>query len=272
MISSATQWIGTQELLQALSAGELEVEGRLAGASNGTLRCIVSVSAACRVRCVYKPVAGERPLWDFPEGTLSMREVASYEMSEALALGVVPPTVWRTFGPAGPGMCQVWIDEVSDAPLVSVLAAGADLSDWLHVFDGTDQSGGLVSLVHSRDVALQKVALLDAVINNADRKGGHLLVDASNRVWAIDHGVSFSDEDKLRTVLWGWAGNEMPEELNEPVAAMRAMIDTGLPEAITRWLTADEVVALERRMEQLLSTRTFPMPAPGWPAIPWPVF
>ena len=272
MISSATQWIGTDALLHALTIGELEVEGRLAGASNGTLRCIVSVAPASRVRCVYKPVVGERPLWDFPEGTLSMREVASYEMSEALALGVVPPTVWRTTGPAGPGMCQVWIDELADVQLVSVLAAGADLSDWHHIFDGTDESGDLVSLVHSRDLALQKVALLDAVINNADRKGGHLIVDTSNRVWAIDHGVSFSGEDKLRTVLWGWAGKKIPNELSEPVAAMSTMIHTGLPETVTRWLTADEVVALESRIEQLLATRTFPMPSPGWPSIPWPVF
>ena len=272
MISPATKWIGTDALIQALSTGDLEVEGRLAGASNGTLRCLVQVSPDSSVRCVYKPVAGERPLWDFPEGTLSMREVASYEMSQSLGLGIVPPTVWRKAGPVGPGMCQVWIDEISDVRLVAVLAGGEDLADWHHVFDGTDEAGAVVSLVHARDATLQKVALLDSVINNADRKGGHLLVDADKRVWAIDHGVSFSAEDKLRTVLWGWAGRPIPDELGDPVTRLRTMLDTGLPESVTKWLTMDEALALGSRIEQLLATCTFPMPSPGWPAIPWPVF
>jgi len=272
MISSATKWIGSDALVQALSNGELAVEGLLAGASNGTLRCFVEVAPDCRVRCVYKPVAGERPLWDFPEGTLSMREVASYEMSQSLGLGVVPPTVWRTAGPAGPGMCQVWIDEIADVQLVAVITGGEDLSDWHHVFDGTDESGAVVSLVHAKDSALQKIALLDSVINNADRKGGHLLVDEDQRVWAIDHGVSFSAEDKLRTVLWGWAGESIPDGLREPVTRLQAMLDNGLPESVTRWLAKDEVVALENRIDQLLVAGIFPLPSPGWPAIPWPVF
>ena len=194
MISSASDWINSEALIQALTSGELEVEGRLIGASNGALRCLVPITPDSSVRCVYKPVAGERPLWDFPQDTLSKREVASYEMSEALGLHVVPPTVWRTKGPVGPGMCQVWIDQVTEMQLVTVLPGGEDLTNWHHVFDGSDEYGGVVSLVHARDATLQKVALLDAVINNADRKGGHLLVDEKQRVWAIDHGVSFSTE------------------------------------------------------------------------------
>ena len=272
MISSASDWINSEALIQALTSGELEVEGRLIGASNGTLRCVVPITPVSSVRCVYKPVAGERPLWDFPEGTLSKREVASYEMSEALGLHVVPPTVWRTEGPVGPGMCQVWIDEVSEIQLVAVLPGGEDLTNWHHVFDGSDESGGFVSLVHARDATLQMVALLDAVINNADRKGGHLLVDEQQRVWAIDHGVSFSTEEKLRTVLWGWAGKAIPEDLAAPVAALREMLSTGIPESVTGWLSTDEVEALEIRVKRLLADGTFPVPSSNWPAIPWPVF
>lgn len=129
-----------------------------------------------------------------------------------------------------------------------------------------------MSLVHAKDSALQKIALLDSVINNADRKGGHLLVDEDQRVWAIDHGVSFSAEDKLRTVLWGWAGESIPDGLREPVTRLQAMLDNGLPESVTRWLAKDEVVALENRIDQLLVAGIFPLPSPGWPAIPWPVF
>lgn len=272
MISSASDWIHSEELIQALTSGELEVEGRLAGASNGTLRCIVPINSVNSVRCVYKPVAGERPLWDFPEDTLSKREVASYAMSEALGLHVVPPTVWRTEGPVGPGMCQVWIDEVAEIQLVAVLPSGEDLTNWHHVFDGSDNNGRAISLVHARDVTLQMVALLDAVINNADRKGGHLLVDEQQRVWAIDHGVSFSTEEKLRTVLWGWAGEAIPEDLAAPVAALREMLSTGIPESVTGWLSTDEVESLEIRIKRLLADGTFPVPSPNWPAIPWPVF
>ncbi|CAB4712485.1 MAG: SCO1664 family protein [Actinobacteria bacterium] len=272
MISPASDWINSEELIQALTSGELEVEGRLAGASNGTLRCIVPITALSSVRCVYKPVAGERPLWDFPDETLSKREVASYEMSEALGLHVVPPTVWRDEGPAGPGMCQVWIDEISEIQLVAVMPSGEDLTNWHHVFDGSDDYGGAVSLVHARDVTLQMVALLDVVINNADRKGGHLLVDEQHRVWAIDHGVSFSTEEKLRTVLWGWAGMPIPDALSAPVAALSEMLSTGIPESVTGWLSTDEVEALEIRIKRLLADGTFPVPSPNWPAIPWPVF
>lgn len=271
MISSASDWIHSEVLIQALTSGELEVEGRLAGASNGTLRCVVPITPVNSVRCVYKPVAGERPLWDFPEDTLSKREVASYEMSEALGLHVVPPTVWRTEGPVGPGMCQVWIDE-TDIQLVAVLPSEEDLTNWHHVFDGSDESGGFVSLVHARDATLQKVALLDAVINNADRKGGHLLVDEQQRVWAIDHGVSFSTEEKLRTVLWGWAGMPIPEDLAAPVSVLREMLSSGFPESVTGWLSTDEVEALEIRIKRLLADGTFPVPSSNWPAIPWPVF
>ena len=272
MISSASDWINSKALIQALTSGELEVEGRLIGASNGALRCLVPITPDSSVRCVYKPVAGERPLWDFPQDTLSKREVASYEMSEALGLHVVPPTVWRTKGPVGPGMCQVWIDQVTEMQLVTVLPGGEDLTNWHHVFDGSDEYGGVVSLVHARDATLQKVALLDAVINNADRKGGHLLVDEKQRVWAIDHGVSFSTEEKLRTVLWGWAGMSIPDDLAAPVAALREMLSAGIPESVTGWLSTDEVESLEMRIKGLLADGTFPVPSADWPAIPWPVF
>lgn len=269
MIQSTREWIGGGELLAALAGGELEIEGRLARASNATLRCVVPVAPGVEVRCVYKPVRGERPLWDFPDGTLCHREVAAHDLAVTLGWPIVPPTAWRDDGPAGPGMCQAWIDEVDEPGLVAIAPIDVVPAGWIEVFQGEDGSGNPVSLLHRDTLALQQVALLDAVINNADRKGGHLLQDADGRVWGIDHGVTFSDEDKLRTVLWGWAEQPLPDDLLAPLAGVERR--EGF-DRVCSWLAPPEVEALLDRVERILRERTFPAPSHGWPSIPWPVF
>src|SRR5579875_2457014 len=174
-----------EQIVALLSEGELTVEGRLVDASNATFYCRASRGGEAAA-CVYKPVAGERPLWDFPDGTLAEREVAAYEVSAATGWSIVPPTIYRE-GPAGPGMVQLWID--------------------------VDEGVSLSRLMRRRDIEqLRRIAVFDAVINNADRKGGHLLPVPDGHVWGVDHGVTFSVEDKLRTVLWQWAGQRLTDE------------------------------------------------------------
>ena len=269
MIEPAGAWLGTDALVRALGSGELTVEGRLAGASNATVRCTVEVDAGIEVRCVYKPVSGERPLWDFPDGTLSGREVAAHEMSIALGWPIIPPTVWRDDGPAGPGMCQAWIDIGPGRSVVDVADPAEVAQGWLRVFEGVDGSGQPAVLVHEDSLPLQRVALLDAVINNADRKGGHLLCDADGNLWGIDHGVCFSDEDKLRTVLWGWAGQPIPDDLLE---ALDVVQEHPAFERALSWLLDEEIDALLARIRRLRAGGRFPTPAGEWPAIPWPLF
>ena len=237
----------TVELAQALEllrAGELAVEGRLVDASNATLYCTVELDGMSAA-CVYKPVRGERPLWDFPDGTLAGREVSAYLVSVATGWDVVPPTVLRD-GPFGPGMCQLWVD--------------------------TDDTVDLQELAQSDHPELQRMAVLDAVINNADRKGGHLLPTADGRVYGVDHGVCFSAEDKLRTLLWQWRGYPLGDEAVEVLSRMRAEFEGSLAEGLHEHLTRREVRATVRRVDHLLTERLFPMPSPDWPAIPWPPF
>jgi uncharacterized repeat protein (TIGR03843 family) len=231
----------SEDLLRLLRTGTLSVEGRLVDASNATLYCTVGGTTAC----VYKPVRGERPLWDFPDGTLAGREVATYLVSEATGWGLVPPTVLRE-GPFGPGMCQVWID----------------------VVDGVD----LRELAGSDHVDLQRMALLDAVVNNADRKGGHLLPTAEGRVLGVDHGVCFSTDDKLRTLLWQWAGEPLSAEGLEALHQLRAALTGSLCEELSEHLTRREVRATAERVERLLLGGCYPFPSEDWPAIPWPPF
>jgi uncharacterized repeat protein (TIGR03843 family) len=230
--------------LELLTAGELAVEGRLIVASNATLYCTVQLlgrSAAC----VYKPVAGERPLWDFPPGTLAAREVAAYAVSRAAGWDVVPPTVMRD-GPFGPGMCQLWIE--------------------------TDEGADLVALARSRGHAqLRDMAVFDAVVNNADRKIGHLLPVSDGRLYGCDHGVCFGEEYKLRTVLWQWRGQRLPERAVGALARLRAALAGGrLVGELAGLLEAGEIRATRDRVDLLLKHRVHPYPPENWPAVPWP--
>jgi uncharacterized repeat protein (TIGR03843 family) len=235
---------GEDEALALLEKGTLEVEGRLVEASNATLYCKVR-SGGTVAACVYKPVAGERPLWDFPGGTLAGREVAAYAVSRAAGWNIVPPTVMRD-GPFGPGMCQLWIEPDSGVDLIALSRR-------------TDHAG------------LREMAVFDAVVNNADRKIGHLLPVPDGHLYGCDHGVCFAEDYKLRTVLWQWRGKTLPRRSVEVLRRLQAGLAGGwLAGELAKWLTADELNATRIRVEKLLKHRVHPYPPEDWPAIPWP--
>ncbi len=256
---------------ECLALGELEIHGRLAGASNATLFCTVTNRAGLELKCVYKPVRGERPLWDFPEGTLAAREVAAYELNLILGWDLIPVTVWRDDGPHGAGMCQLWIDEGESEDLVDVVTSRVVRDGWRHVLTGESEYGDAVHLIHADRSDLQQMALLDVVMNNADRKAGHLLIDKRQKLWGIDHGLTFNDEPKLRTVLWGWSGQAVPEDLLVDVDLAFAQWDE-LESALSPWLLPYELEACAERFRELLRTKKFPQPPTYWPAVPWPLY
>ncbi|GGW35189.1 phosphatidylinositol kinase [Streptomyces xantholiticus] len=257
-------------MLTLLAKGELTVRGRLREASNAVLYCTVSLEDE-EVHCVYKPVAGERPLWDFPDGTLAQREVAAYELSEATGWGLVPPTVLRD-GPYGEGMVQLWIEADPEADLLALVEDEEPGEGWKAVGFAEVGEGRTALLVHADDVRLRRLAVLDAVINNGDRKGGHLLPTADGSLYAIDHGVTFNVHDKLRTLLWGWAGEPLAPEAKETLTALAAALADGGPLAtrLAELLTAAEVAAVGARVAALLASGVHPVPSGDWPAIPWP--
>jgi len=251
---------GEQAALDLLASGKLEIEGRLVDASNATLYCTIRTNSRAaknqpaarsggtargRVACVYKPIAGERPLWDFPMGTLAGREVAAYLVSRAAGWDVVPPTVMRD-GPFGPGMCQLWIDHDTEVDLIALSRR-------------TDHAG------------LRDMAVFDAVVNNADRKIGHLLPVADGHLYGCDHGVCFAEDYKLRTVLWQWRGKTLPRRSLEALRRLNTQLNAGGLEAeLSSLLTAGEVAATKIRIETLLKHRVHPYPPSDWPAVPWP--
>ncbi|MFD4727177.1 SCO1664 family protein [Streptomyces seoulensis] len=255
---------------ELLAHGELTVRGRIRDASNAALFCTVALDGR-EATCVYKPVAGERPLWDFPDGTLAGREVAAYEVSKATGWDLIPPTVLRD-GPYGEGMCQLWIEVSTDAELLA-LAEGEEAGDgWKAIGLAEVGEGQTALLVHADDDRLRRLAVLDAVINNADRKGGHLLPTGAGHLYGIDHGVSFNAENKLRTLLWGWAGETLTEDALTVLGALRDTLaeDGALAAKLTPLLTPAEIDATRARVADLLATGRHPEPTGEWPAIPWP--
>lgn len=258
-----------EQVRDLLTRADLEVEGQLVSASNGTLRCHLDAPDGARIACVYKPVRGERDLWDFPPRTLGRREVATSLVDRLLGWDLVPTTVWRTDGPYGPGMCQRWVDSDPDVKMVDIARPGHEPAGWRHVLRAQDDFGRPVTLVHANSSALQRLVVLDAITNNADRKGGHILPDGDGRIWAIDHGLTFSPEPKLRTVLWGWAGEVIPDDT---LADVRRLAALDLSAALQDWLTAQEIAAFRARVTEVLETGVYPSPSGDWPAIPWPVF
>ncbi len=249
-------------MIESLRTGALEVLGRHPYSSNQAF--IVACEGASHTRAIYKPVAGERPLWDFPRGELARREVAAYAVSEALGFHLVPPTVWREDAPFGPGSLQQWIEDarITDVDIVQEVPAG-----WVSVLQAELEDGTAVEVVHRDSDDLRALALFDAVLNNGDRKAGHIVRDASDRLWALDHGVTFHVDSKLRTVIWGFRGDPVPPEL----LARLTLDPTSLPE-VTSALDANELAALAQRMQQLLTSGTYPFPSEDWPAIPWPIY
>jgi uncharacterized repeat protein (TIGR03843 family) len=258
------------DVLALLTVGTLEVTGRIVDASNATLYGEVSLDGV-QAACVYKPVRGERPLWDFPDGTLAGREVSAYLVSAASGWDLVPPTVLRD-GPFGPGMCQLWIDTGEVDSLVDIVPRHQVPDGWRSVVDGTGLGGVPVTVAHADDARLRRLAVLDAVLNNADRKGGHLLLDSADRLYGVDHGICFHREDKLRTILWGWADECLPADALETLRRLRVELDGDLGEALAEHLTLREVAATADRVERLLTAGRYPRPGGEWPAVPWPPF
>lgn len=259
-----------EEELAVLEDGELEVHGRILPASNVTVVATATLDGRS-VRCVYKPVKGERPLWDFPDGSLAGREVAAYLVSEALGWDVVPLTIDRD-GPLGPGMVQVWQEPDEEQDPVDIVPAGELPEGYLQVLDASDGAGRPVMLVHENTPALHRMAVFDAVVNNADRKGGHVLPGPDGVVRGVDHGVTFHTEPKLRTVLWGWAGESLTPDEVTTLEALDAALDGPLCTELLGLLARDEVSACRRRVRRLLGDGHLPYPVEGWPAIPWPPF
>ncbi|MEW2285826.1 SCO1664 family protein [Streptomyces sp. NPDC047841] len=253
---------------ELLARGELTVRGRIREASNAALFCTVALDGR-EASCVYKPVAGERPLWDFPDGTLAGREVAAYEVSEATGWGLVPPTVLRD-GPYGEGMCQLWIDVQPEAELLALVDGEEPEPGWKAIGFAEVGEGRTALLVHADDERLRRLAVLDAVINNADRKGGHLLPTAGGGLYGIDHGVTFNVENKLRTLLWGWAGEPLTPEAVDVLKGLRDGLGGELGRRLAALITAAEIDATRARVDALLTAGVHPEPSGEWPAIPWP--
>jgi uncharacterized repeat protein (TIGR03843 family) len=233
MAISVQELMDIEDKTEILLHGELKAIGRLVDASNASLYCEVSLNGE-RLKAIYKPIAGERPLWDFPDGHLAWREVAAYLVSQSLGLQCVPVTVLRD-GPFGEGSVQHWIEDCEEV--------GQRYAE---------QSEGL-----------RKIALLDAVINNTDRKIGHLLYK-DNYIYGCDHGVTFHEEYKLRTVIWQFADIDLNKE---ELAALRNFNCD-----LSGLLTEGEIAALQQRIASLLQERRFPLPPTDWPAIPWPPY
>ncbi len=244
----------------------MDLRGRIMPASNATFLAEVDGREV-----VYKPIAGERPLWDFPEGTLADREIAAYLVSETTGWNLVPRT-WCTDGPHGPGMVQEWQTVDPDQDAVTLVRSGRVPDGWFAVVDGVDDRDRDVTLVHEDTPELRRMAVFDVLVNNADRKGGHVLAMPDGHRYGVDHGVAFHHEPKLRTVLWGWAGSPLTDEERVAVGAVLTEVRGDLGERLREHLTDVEVHALGRRAERLLARGRLPGPSSGWPAIPWPPF
>ena len=229
------------DALRLLAHGEIAVAGRIVEASNATLFCEVSLDGVTGA-CVHKPVAGERPLWDFPDGTLAGREVAAYLLSEATGWSVVPPTVLRD-GPFGPDMTQLWVERDEEVSLIDVVPAGSLPSGWLRVVDASGFGGESVTLTHRDDPDLRRMAVFDVVANNADRKGGHVLPLPGGGLRGVDHGLCFNVADKLRTVLWGWAGEAVEGDECDVLERVGCELEGGLGAALAPLLSPAEMRA-----------------------------
>lgn len=237
--------LGVEAILDLLRHGALELQRELPWSSNYTFMGTINRDDVA-AKVVYKPQQGESPLWDFPTGTLYKREEAAFLVSEALGWQLVPPTISRT-GDFGVGMVQFFIEHDPEE----------------HFFTFRDPW----------DDQLTRLVLFDILINNADRKGGHVLREQSGKIWAIDHGVTFHDEYKLRTVIWELAGEPIPPSYLETLNAFQGCIVKGAPltEQLKRLISPQELQRLRQRVKVLLETQTFPFPRPGRPHVPWPL-
>ncbi len=224
---------------EKISASPLKIIGRLVDASNATLQAVIEDSDPL-IKVIYKPIAGERPLWDFEDGNLASRELSAFIVSDVAGFEIVPFTTLRD-GPFGMGMVQQWIE--------------------------VDNKVDVIEFGQSDDKQLKRLALFDAVINNTDRKFGHLLLDQSGKLYGCDHGVAFHKENKLRTVLWQFAGINFDQD---EIHLLGALLKIDWREKLSTYITDDEIQALCIRIQNLISDGKFPEPSKNWPAVPWP--
>jgi hypothetical protein len=224
---------------EKISASPLKIIGRLVDASNATLQAVIEDSDPL-IKVIYKPIAGERPLWDFEDGNLANRELSAFIVSDVAGFEIVPFTTLRD-GPFGMGMVQQWIE--------------------------VDNEVDVIEFGQSDDEQLKRLALFDAVINNTDRKFGHLLLDQSGKLYGCDHGVAFHKENKLRTVLWQFAGINFDQD---EIHLLGALLKIDWREKLSTYITDDEIQALYIRIQNLISDGKFPEPSQNWPAVPWP--
>ncbi len=253
----------TPELLTA----ELTLTGRITTASNATFLGSIGDLAV-----VYKPIAGESPLWDFPEGTLAHREVAAYLVSQVLGWDVVPRT-WLRDGPLGEGMVQLWQEQdPAQNPVDLVAADRVPETGWKDVLRGRDENGQIVSLIHEDSPALRRMAVFDVVVNNADRKGDHILAMADGHRHGVDHGLTFHCDHKLRTVLWGWQGDALTAEEKDGINRVSEGLQGELGRKLADLLSTEEIASLAARCAELRLAGRFPGPSGDMPAVPWPLF
>ncbi|MCU6479368.1 SCO1664 family protein [Arthrobacter sp. A2-55] len=255
--------MATRDLVTA----ELTLTGRITTASNATF--LGSIGDAT---VVYKPIAGESPLWDFPQGTLAHREVAAYLVSQAIGWDVVPHT-WLRDGPLGEGMVQLWQEQDPSQDAVDLVAADhVPETGWKQILTGQDQNGRSVALIHEDSPALRRMAVFDVVVNNADRKGDHILAMPDGQRHGVDHGLTFHRDHKLRTVLWGWQGEALSAEEEDGLDRISAGLRGGLGLDLAELLSAEEIASLAARCARLRRAGQFPSPSGDMPAVPWPLF
>ncbi|HEX7973511.1 MAG TPA: SCO1664 family protein [Anaerolineales bacterium] len=237
--------MSNEESLTALQRGKITVQGEFLWGSNYTFLAQVEHSGMT-IPAVYKPTRGERPLWDFPVATLARREVAAYLVSEALGWELVPPTIYRNKGPIGPGSLQLFIEHDPEYHYFN--------------FDEPDRQ------------RLRPVVLFDILINNADRKGSHVLIGPDQHLWLIDHGICFHVEEKLRTVIWDFVGEPIPVDLCNDISQLRKKLHPGseLVAALEPFINRDEIEALGGRADDLITLVQFPPPNPYRRPYPWP--
>jgi uncharacterized repeat protein (TIGR03843 family) len=250
-----------------LVTAELTLTGRITTASNATF-----LGSIGDMVVVYKPIAGESPLWDFPQGTLAHREVAAYLVSQAFGWGVVPHT-WLRDGPMGEGMVQLWQEQDPAQDAVNLIAADqVPATGWKHVLEGQDENGRMVALVHEDSPALRRMAVFDVVVNNADRKGDHILALPDGHRHGVDHGLTFHRDHKLRTVLWGWLGEPLTADELDGIDRVSEGLHGELGRNLADLLSAEEIASLAARCARLRLSGRFPAPSGEMSAVPWPLF
>jgi len=257
------------EIKSLLSTGEIEIEGLIPDSTNGALKLLITKGDE-QIAAIAKPDVSIRPLWDFPNMDLNKREYATFLFDRKLELGFVPETVIRDIAGFGNALVQHWIRETEN-DLIIVQSPDNIPKSYLRVLQGYDELNKLITLAHKDDQDLRKLCLIDLIINNADRKGNHLITDGNNKMWAIDHGVSWHEEPKIRTVLWGWINQEFNDSDLDLLSLAKSTLEDWLANDF-QYLEKSEIECALERLDELVKNKRFPAPGSEWPAVPWPIF